>query len=124
MVGKTSTERVGRSAVGWLKHLNISPQCSGNGIDWQSGNGVHLSDSVIQGWSQFGFRGGARRGGGIGTEFHNVYMEASASCTNPLGNVGQAAVIEQGKTFLAESPAAGIAVPKGSSVRLVFEPAS
>jgi hypothetical protein len=96
------------SAVGWLKHLNISPQCSGNGIDWQSGNGVHVSDSVIQGWSQFGFRGGVRRGGGIGTEFHNIYMEASGSCTNPLGNVGQAGVIEQGKTFLAEGPAAGI----------------
>ncbi len=44
----------------------------------------------------------------MGTEFHNVYMEASASCPNPLGNVGQAAVIEQGKTFVAESPAAGI----------------
>jgi hypothetical protein len=96
------------SAVGWLKHLNISPQCKGNGIDWQSGNGVHVSDSVIQGWSQFGFRGGVKRGGGTGTEFHNVYMEASAACTNPLGNIGQAGIIEQGNTFRGEAPPAGI----------------
>ena len=26
------------SAVGWLKNLNISLQCTGNGVDWQSGN--------------------------------------------------------------------------------------
>src|SRR6185437_15431308 len=26
------------SAVGWLKNLNISNQCVGNGIDWESGN--------------------------------------------------------------------------------------
>jgi hypothetical protein len=26
------------SAVGWLKHMNISLQWVGNGVDWQSGN--------------------------------------------------------------------------------------
>jgi hypothetical protein len=26
------------SAVGWLKNLNISANCVGNGVDWQSGN--------------------------------------------------------------------------------------
>jgi hypothetical protein len=26
------------SAVGWLKHLNISLQCGANGVDWESGN--------------------------------------------------------------------------------------
>jgi hypothetical protein len=26
------------SAVGWLKNLNISLQCGGNGVDWESGN--------------------------------------------------------------------------------------
>jgi hypothetical protein len=26
------------SAVGWLKNLNISLQCAGNGVDWESGN--------------------------------------------------------------------------------------
>lgn len=27
----------GAAAVGWLKNLNISMQCRGNGVDWQSG---------------------------------------------------------------------------------------
>ena len=26
------------SAVGWLKNMNISLQCVGNGVDWESGN--------------------------------------------------------------------------------------
>jgi hypothetical protein len=96
------------SAVGWLKNMVISAQCKGNGVDWQSGNTVHVSDSVIQGWSQFGLRGGVRRGGGGGTQFHNVYTEASPHCHNPLGNVGQAGVIQQGKSFGADAAPAGI----------------
>ncbi len=43
----------------------------------------------------------------VGTEFHNIYMEASPGCTNPLGNVGQAGIIQQGQTFRGE------AVPNG-----------
>jgi hypothetical protein len=31
------------SAVGWLKNLNISLQCGGNGVDWESGNLERLS---------------------------------------------------------------------------------
>lgn len=26
------------AAVGWIKHAQISMQCTGNGVDWQSGN--------------------------------------------------------------------------------------
>ncbi len=46
------------AAVGWLKNLNISLQCSANGIDWQAGNTLRVSDSVIQGYPQFGVRTG------------------------------------------------------------------
>src|SRR5438132_12639335 len=59
------------SAVGWLKNLNISLQCRGNGIDWQSGNSVRISDSVIQGYAQYGVRGGTKRGGFGGTQLTN-----------------------------------------------------
>jgi hypothetical protein len=44
------------SAVGWLKHLALSLQCGGKGVEWLSGNGLRISDSVIQGWSVFGVR--------------------------------------------------------------------
>ena len=70
------------SAVGWLKNLQISNQCDGNGVDWQSGNTLHIEDSVIQGFSQFGIRTGTMRGGYGPSEITNIYMEVG-NCTNP-----------------------------------------
>jgi hypothetical protein len=70
------------SAVGWLKNLQISNQCVGNGVDWQSGNTLHIEDSVIQGFAQFGVRTGTMRGGYGPTQLTNIYMEVGG-CTNP-----------------------------------------
>ncbi|MGD0512763.1 MAG: hypothetical protein ABSA29_05635, partial [Terriglobales bacterium] len=98
------------AAVGWLKHLNISLQCSGNGIDWQSGNTVKISDSVIEGFAQYGVRAGIQRGGYGGFELDNVYEEVG-SCANPAGAIGQAGVIAQGATVKiggAELPAGSV----------------
>ena len=83
------------SAVGWLKNLNIGLQCRGNGIDWQSGNTLRITDSVIQGYAQYGVRAGTRRGGYGGLELENVYEEVG-NCANPAGKIGQAGVISQG----------------------------
>jgi hypothetical protein len=85
------------SAVGWLKHLNISLQCVGNGVDWESGNTLRISDSVIQGYAQYGVRGGGRRGGLGSMSLENVYEEVGG-CSNPMGNIGHAGVISQGNT--------------------------
>ena len=83
------------AAVGWLKHLNSSMQCGGNGVDWQSGSTLRISDSVIQGCAQYGVRAGTRRGGYGGFDLENVYQEVG-TCANPLGKIGQAGVIAQG----------------------------
>jgi hypothetical protein len=83
------------SAVGWLKNMQISAQCAGNGVDWQSGNSLHISDSVIQGFAQFGVRTGTMRGGYAPTQIDHVYMEVG-QCKNPLGNIGQAGIISVG----------------------------
>jgi len=100
------------SAVGWLKNLNISLQCRGNGIDWQSGNSVRISDSVIQGYAQYGVRGGTKRGGFGGTQLTNVYQEVG-SCANPLGQIGQAGVISQGNSVSVQGgTGTGGAVPQ------------
>jgi hypothetical protein len=93
------------AAVGWLKHLNISLQCSGNGIDWQSGNTVKISDSVIEGYAQYGVRAGIQRGGYGGFELDNVYEEVG-SCTNPAGAIGEAGIIAQGATVKVEGSVA------------------
>ncbi len=87
--------------VGWLKHLNISLQCAGNGIDWQAGNTLRISDSVIQGYAQYGVRAGTRRGGYGGFALTNVYEEVG-NCKNPLGRIGQAGVIAQGGSVKIE----------------------
>ena len=89
------------SAVGWLKNLNISLQCRGNGIDWQSGNTLRVSDSVVQGFAQYGIRGGIKRGGYGGIELSNVYEEVG-NCSNPSGNIGESGVIAQGATVKIE----------------------
>ncbi len=88
-------------AVGWLKNLNISMQCTGNGVDWQSGNTLRISDSVIQGFSQYGVRAGTKRGGFGGFDLENVYEEVG-NCPNPAGAVGHAGVIAQGGTVKIE----------------------
>ncbi len=89
------------AAVGWLKNLNISMQCAGNGVDWQSGNTLRISDSVIQGYAQYGVRAGTRRGGFGGFELENVYEEVG-NCANPSGAIGQAGVIAQGSSVKIE----------------------
>jgi hypothetical protein len=95
------------SAVGWLKNLNISLQCDGSGVDWQSGNGLTISNSVIQGWAFFAVRVGHRRGGYGGFVSDSVYYETSPSCMqyNPLGNVGIAGIINQGGEVSLKGPA-------------------
>jgi hypothetical protein len=82
-------------AVGWLKHLNLSLGCNSNGIDWQSGNSLRVSDSVIQGYAQYGLRTGTAHGGLQGTVIDNLYEEVG-NCTNPSGSIGQAGIIVQG----------------------------
>src|SRR5581483_8289622 len=67
----------GNSAVGWIHHSNMSMNCKGNGIEWQTGNTLKVSDSVIQGYPQFAIRGG-RRGGYGGIVFDNVYTEVAS----------------------------------------------
>jgi len=83
------------SAVGWLRDMQISAQCGGNGVDWRSGNSLHVSDSVIQGFLQFGIRTGTMRGGYSPTQLDHLYMEVG-SCRNPVGNIGQAGIISVG----------------------------
>jgi hypothetical protein len=82
-------------AVGWLKHLNLSLGCDSNGIDWESGNSLRVTDSVIQGYAQYAIRAGVAHGGYQGLAVENVYGEIG-NCTNPAGNIGVAGIIAQG----------------------------
>ncbi len=90
------------SAVGWLKNMEISEQGVGNGVDWQSGNSLHISDSVIEGFSQFGIRTGTMRGGYGPTQIDHVYMELNTPM-NPAGNIGAAGIIVVGSRLVAKT---------------------
>jgi hypothetical protein len=71
------------ASVAWLSHLNFGLGCGGNGVtDW-AGNTIHLQNSVIQAFSQWGVFAGTMRGGYGGGEFDDVYEEAGG-CSNPL----------------------------------------
>jgi len=70
------------AAVIWGDHLGFSVFCTGNGITAWNGNTVHISDSIVQGFEQWGIYVGTLRGGYGGSTFTNVYEEVG-SCSNP-----------------------------------------
>ena len=82
---------VGTNAgITFLSDFNFDPECSGNGIDWQDGNDLHMKGGVIQGFNQYA----VRILGGITRKYNaeQVHVE-QGNCSNPLGNLGQAALI-------------------------------
>ncbi len=88
------------AAVAWLSHLNLSLNCRGNGVTAWNGNTIHISDSVIQGFAQWGVYDGTLRGGYGGGEFDDVYEEVG-NCTNPAYSPsaqGMAGLINSGNS--------------------------
>jgi len=79
-----------------ILNSDLGMQCGGNGIDWHSGNLLNLgSGNIIQGYAQFAIRYDRNNGFANRLELRDVYREAG-SCSNPMGNVGQADIIVQG----------------------------
>jgi hypothetical protein len=81
------------SAVGWISDSNISMAGKGNGIDWQGGNDLYISGSVIQAFSQWGVRMWAGTSGGSGNAFLSGVHVEQGVVANPWGNVGSAGII-------------------------------
>jgi len=89
--------------------FNISPECSGNGIDWNNNNTLSIRDGVIEGYNQFAIRAWASNNPSA-LSVNHVYMERG-SCTNPFGNVGSAGVITYSPTTWVGSQLGGGSVP-------------
>jgi hypothetical protein len=79
------------AGIVYLSDFAFNLGCSGNGIDYQDGNALHVGPGVIQGYNQFAIRSNA------GVTKINVHEEVG-NCTNPLGNVGEAGDIVTGGT--------------------------
>ena len=88
------------AGVLWVKDSNISGQCLFNGVDNQDANTLRVSDTVVQGYPQFGIRAVGSNTNAAAT-LDNVYMEVG-DCTNPLG-LGIAGFISEGFTSVMHS---------------------
>jgi hypothetical protein len=79
------------AAVLWLSHMQLSLGCHGNGVTAWNGNTIHISNSVIQGFQQWGVYAGNLRGGYGNGQFDDVYEEVGG-CWNPAYSPTQQAI--------------------------------
>jgi hypothetical protein len=82
-------------AIGYIHNSDLSMQCHGNGVDWQSGNTVHVLDTVVQAFNQFGERAKGSSSNNPAISIDNVYNEVG-SCTNPLGTGAAGLIVNAG----------------------------
>jgi hypothetical protein len=93
------------AGVLWVKNSNLALECAANGIDNQNGNTLHVSDSVVQAFPQFGIR--ARTVYNPETvKLDSVYEEVG-NCTNPLGTGMAGLIVEGGQATVSGGSPAG-----------------
>ena len=98
----------GNAGILWLKNSELSLQCGANGVLGWSGNSMHISDTVIQGFSQYGV---SYNGGLQPPQITNLYEEVG-NCTNPQypgSIVAAAGVVDRGSplTIKGQTPILG-----------------
>ena len=99
----------GISPVLDIQHLEASLQCGGNGVRYIPGNSMSISNSVIQGFNQYGVYYGS---GLQPVTLDNVYQESGA-CRNPAypGTLhAQAGIVTNSDvTVVGDAPIGGMA---------------
>ena len=98
----------GAAPVVNIDHLESSMQCGGNGIRYASGNTLHVMNSVVQGFNQYGIY---YAGGMQNLMIGGTYEESSGSCNNPVypGTIGAnvGIVTNSDVTYLGDDPIGG-----------------
>jgi hypothetical protein len=100
------------AGVLWVQNSNITLQGVGNGIDNQNGNTLQVSNSVVQGYSQFGIRATTVYQPTT-VRLNNVYFEDDSDA-NPLGTGSAGLIVEGGQAVSSGSYPAGI-IPQFAS---------
>lgn len=77
-------------SVAWLKNLDFSMGCHGNGLTAYNGNTVDWTGGISQAQAQWAMNTGIRRGGFGNVTFTDAYIEAGV-CTNPDTNSSSSA---------------------------------
>ena len=98
----------GAAPVMTLEHLEASMQCSGNGVRYASGNTLHVLNSVVQGFNQYGIY---YAGGYQNLMIGGTYQESSGICYNPAypGSIGANAgiITNNDLTYVGDDPIGG-----------------
>jgi hypothetical protein len=92
----------GDSGVLWVKNSNLSLNCTANGIDNQNGNTLHVSDTIVQAYPQFGIRSRTTYSDVPTVQWDSVYEEIG-NCTNPLGTGMAGLIVENGYANVSAS---------------------
>lgn len=98
----------GMSPVINIDHLEASMQCSGNGVRYSSGNTLHVVNSVVQGFNQYGvyYAGGLQN-----VMVGGTYQESSGACYNPSypGSIGANAgiITNNDLSYIGDDPIGG-----------------
>lgn len=99
----------GAAPISIIRHADLSLQCGGNGIRNAAGNTLHVWDSVIQGFNQYGLY---YAGGLQALTVGGVYQESSAACINPVYPdplYAQAGIISNSDiTYISDDPIGGV----------------
>ncbi|HXJ90785.1 MAG TPA: hypothetical protein VMS18_28505 [Candidatus Binatia bacterium] len=116
----------GAAPVVTIEHMEASMQCGGNGVRYASGNTLHVMNSVVQGFNQYGiyYAGGLQK-----LMIGGTYQESSGTCSNPAypGTLSANAgiVTNSDLTYIGDDPIGGafpafVAQNPGSQVNNYF----
>jgi hypothetical protein len=106
------------AGVLWVKDSNISGQCAFNGIDNQDANALRVSDTIVQGYPQFGIRA-VGNNTNVAAILDNVHLEVG-SCTNPLGT-GIAGFISEGFFSVLHGTGSAGALPQFGNAQVSLQ---
>ena len=92
-----------------IDHLEASMQCGGNGVRDAAGNTLHVMNSVVQGFNQYGIY---YAGGLQDVMVGGTYQESSGACYNPSypGAIASAVgiITNSDLTYIGDDPIGGL----------------
>jgi hypothetical protein len=102
------------SGVIWVSNSNLGMKCAGNGIDNQDGNTLHVENTIVEAFSQFGIRSQGTYGVNPSVQLTNVYEEIG-NCQNPLGTGIAGLIVEGGYAEVSGGTGPGGKLPEYSA---------
>lgn len=97
---------VSNSGIAWISHLDLTLDCTLNGIIWKNKNDLVVRDSVIQNAAQIGIFSQSSSANVFSSVIEGDHLE-NIGCGNPLGTGGTGVVGQNGNTKIVGSSIQG-----------------